>query len=1214
MFEITHFHVLEDNSESNININIDFITRTLFNGIKSDLGLTPNIPSIKFLFIKEISPQITSPPDIFSIGVKKYIQDNIMTVEIYRDYSKFLPFIILREIYNCFIPDKLINYEIIQVVVNQLILFELFKSPYLNKWRSLIRRYLENTELFPIGYSRLWVFDRLEHYFKMYGTRAIQFFFRYLRGNIILLGDKTGDIHEIFFQEFSDYLSKSMQNDEIVETLRCIICIFYKVKHLRDLSSYKEYFRQFKENGNLDTGLSLSKFVSNMNWINSYSYIAPSYQLNWKAINVCLVSLFLRFHPILDKGKLLKIMSQFPFFASLKISNSSFALDLSGYVVIPKIYLTDFLRFIEKLKEFGYVLNYHCLLLNINENTLNLNYFREYSKNQRVINPHHKHYSRKYEIDFKINYGLEYYNTELTFLDFLILDRIRFFSVTGLGFERRNEILNAIKSDLLNTIINERARVKNLHVILKEFHNSKDLKMRFLQFLERNKNFGFFYIFLNLKECLALLKTIEDILESSPNIRNIFQFRELLKVQNVIQSIEENLTLQNYTIRKIVYRDILPAYFKSKETYKRKLEEYRSFYKLFESCFSLKLFNIDGMKKLVSNKDLINTIYKTKKAKLEKTYEKFKLYKITNNEIERILTKFLNNDPPLIQPNLINTIITKMFVNDFLQLIIKDSQENRAKINELKRYFPRTITNISKDLITNETILYVEISCPYLTKKEKKQLFSILLNSFKDNLTFGKCYLWNGFNPVLSRKSFYDFQEKQFFYSKDLYEQFFLSIQKIIDKPFKMQCEKRSDFLEKLFLTRQKTLKKLQSDGKIQDSLENIDLTLEHLNKLVQFNITLRENLLNEEKFRNLKKEYFFKNYIKSISIIPVFQHYGLEQFYLYVYPSDIDEIDFKLLLLNTFQKIKYPACIDTSNSFLIKFIMPYMTPNMKYVNWLVKTKKIIREYIAFSIKKVHQIFHLNYNLGFEGWDYDAGKFKIYMQNILFNPTYEIQMQGIRTIDVGEKRDSRRFEPSSTEFKDLTQIYNWRSVDLKSFFGSNKYSMETRILNLLKKNLIFPFIRVKNLGFQEKIHIILPNINEEKKSIIFKIFSFFNAGFIYEIKGEFYINGFPQVIKFEEGLMIKLYFPKCELSEFISLFDLLFQYLEIKHHLILDDLIDGRNLIKSVYGSLDFMKTYNPLKNLHWNVNDKIWMNHKLFTEKFEKIYPDLMFKDGSLE
>ena len=40
------------------------------------------------------------------------------------------------------------------------------------------------------------------------------------------------------------------------------------------------------------------------------------------------------------------------------------------------------------------------------------------------------------------------------------------------------------------------------------------------------------------------------------------------------------------------------------------------------------------------------------------------------------------------------------------------------------------------------------------------------------------------------------------------------------------------------------------------------------------------------------------------------------------------------------------------------------------------------------------------------------------------------------------------------------------------------------------------------------------------------------------------------------------------------------------------------------------IKKYNPLKNLKWNDEDKIWMNYKLFTEKFEPIYPDLILKE----
>ena len=96
-------------------------------------------------------------------------------------------------------------------------------------------------------------------------------------------------------------------------------------------------------------------------------------------------------------------------------------------------------------------------------------------------------------------------------------------------------------------------------------------------------------------------------------------------------------------------------------------------------------------------------------------------------------------------------------------------------------------------------------------------------------------------------------------------------------------------------------------------------------------------------------------------------------------------------------------------------------------------------------------------------------------------------------------------------------------------------------------------------------------------------------------------------------MLIEIWFPKCELDEFFDVFDTLFEYFEIKHYLILTDLVDGTYLIKSVYGNLDFLKKYNPLKNLKWNEKDKIWMNHKLFTEKFEPIYPELVPKNPKI-
>ena len=41
-------------------------------------------------------------------------------------------------------------------------------------------------------------------------------------------------------------------------------------------------------------------------------------------------------------------------------------------------------------------------------------------------------------------------------------------------------------------------------------------------------------------------------------------------------------------------------------------------------------------------------------------------------------------------------------------------------------------------------------------------------------------------------------------------------------------------------------------------------------------------------------------------------------------------------------------------------------------------------------------------------------------------------------------------------------------------------------------------------------------------------------------------------------------------------------------------------------------KRYNPLINLRWNNKDKIWMNNKLYNEKFEPLYPDLIPKENN--
>ncbi len=159
----------------------------------------------------------------------------------------------------------------------------------------------------------------------------------------------------------------------------------------------------------------------------------------------------------------------------------------------------------------------------------------------------------------------------------------------------------------------------------------------------------------------------------------------------------------------------------------------------------------------------------------------------------------------------------------------------------------------------------------------------------------------------------------------------------------------------------------------------------------------------------------------------------------------------------------------------------------------------------------------------------------------------------------------------------------------------------------MKKKLIFPVISLKNLDIQDKISIILPDIKPEHKEKLLNIFSFFNISRLYETEGEFFLSEFPEVKQFESGMLIEIWFPQCELSEFFDIFDLIFHYLDIKYYLTLTDLVNGKILIKNILGKVNF-DSYNPLTNLKWNEKDRIWMNHKQYNENFEPLYPDLFF------
>ena len=1177
--------------------NIDSIFNDLFQEIQSYLNLEPIDYRIEITIKDEENVDSKGQTDIFSVGVDRFYENKVLNVRIYRNFYRFVPIILLREAYKYFIPLQASQMKIVDIFINQKVVLDLEKLESIKEWDLLTRNKLIDYEFLSRENHRL------ENFLKYDSSENVDspfiYFFKYIRRNIQIISEKEHDFLTNFLTEYQFLSSKSLYHDEVIETIRVLVKIFDEVQYYTALLDYQHYFKEFKEQGLIQTSLSLNKFTKNMQWIKRFSNLSPSYKVNWPSLNISSINCYIKFNPVLKRSAIHQVISELPFFVLLKECRTSFAYEIDGFFVIPNQYYIDLKKLLKKFENSGYILQIKLTTVEKTESFVNLNYFREYHNKKTIVNKENKFYENKYELDNSLDYGQEVYKSKLTLLDWLLIDRIRYFSHAGFNFERRAGTLKLLKSDLINEVISQRKFINNLKSNLLIIHSSSKLRDLFLEFLKINEPFGFFYIKNILSKYIIIFDLIKEILAKNPSINNVFEFLAYVKGHGVSYSIENNNAFNTSLIRETIFKKFLPIYFKSKESFKKEIEKFNNFLNIFSSCYDLKIFNLQSIRMIVQNKSLLNTIFKLKEKKLSHSYESFELSDITYQLIEDKLDNFLNNIPPVIKPNL---IITIQYTNtQYFALLLKNNAETVENLNH--------VSYIAKRMaITHKDLLYAGLFLPYLNSEEKSILISIFNNIFKENLISVKRYVWGGTQRAFSRKDFYDLEQEEFFYTKDFFEQYFLNVRSLLGEVQKPLSEANT-IKQNKFWSKENNLSHLIKSVEDRIRGEHVDLSENKLHNLFEFHDKLNDSLLNLSEFKKSQEKFFFKNYINSIDFVPSFQNFGMSQYLLYFYPTDINQIDFKLLMNNSFQSISYPAQIDNSNSFLIPYIFPYRNPGISpYLNWLTKSKKIVREYCLFFIKKIYQILHFNYNLSSEGWDLDPNRFKIYFQNILFNPDYKFQIPDLKEFNIGDVNSSNYYGPTSSEFKALVQIYKRKSLDIKSYLTRRYFKINTSVTELLKRGLIHPFISLKNLDFVETVTIILPKVERKLNDTIIKIFSFFNIGFIYETEGEYYVHGFEEVMKFENGIMIKLFFPDCQVDEFEKLFDLLFEYMEIDHYLILNDLVDGENLLKTTFNGLKFLETYNPLTNLIWNEKDKRWRNHKLFNENFESVYPDLFF------
>ena len=286
-------------SENDIEKSINEVFSKILFKIRSYLNLKPISSTVEFIYKKNDSKTISKAQNIFDLGTNRYFVNDALYIEIFEEYKKFLPFILLREVYNCFVPINLRKNDAVNIFINQIVENDLSELDVIKEWKSLVRSKIINIE-FLSSY-----FDRLEKFLELNGVETtespVNIFFEHIRRNLLTIDDREKDLYDMIFKKFVFKLTKSLKNDEMIETLRILIEIFYKVKSYRALLEYEDYFKKFKDNGTIQTDLSLNKFIAKVRWINNFSYIGPSYHVNWKAIDVAIIDCTMKFNPLLTK-------------------------------------------------------------------------------------------------------------------------------------------------------------------------------------------------------------------------------------------------------------------------------------------------------------------------------------------------------------------------------------------------------------------------------------------------------------------------------------------------------------------------------------------------------------------------------------------------------------------------------------------------------------------------------------------------------------------------------------------------------------------------------------------------------------------------------------------------------------------------------------------------------------------------------------------------
>ena len=1138
-------------------------------------------------------------------------------------YTHLFPYILLREIYRCFIPHRIYNFKSVHFVLYQIILHdaEEYKFSYTNEWQTFIRLYYPAETSSEIIYYRFR--DQVKGYLTQNYEAHIKFFFAYLQKYFSFI-EEDEPFREILFQvqEQINY-ELFFNNPDYIEAI-CVVDKLLQINpYIKSLSEYKQMFSSALGEGIISTNLSQNAFDIQLDTMH-HSEINPSWAIDWSYLGMLVVGCWVKFHPLLSNIQIDTWFSQFDFIYYRYNTFNSMANDSYLAFLIPEVYKTDLLHLFAYLKRKGYITQYQIFHALYHEDFYNFNGLHSKDALNNLIDPHDSNYDASKALSYKRNVLNEKGKISLSFLEMEILALgYQAYASSGLGVLSPNERLKELHNTL-NLQLNEKhSIIFELKSTIQQLLAIPDAEQEFTMLLTQSSKLGFQYIQWYIGTLNKVLEILRNYFLTLPKREPQGLIIERLRSYLMSDTVNSNMLFTYSNIWNKLTKDLIPLYFSSKEQFFKKCTIYRQIELLVNTCSKANLLNLQDIIHLATDSNYSERIFNAEQQKLDTYYGPLGNKVLTHNELDAIVQKFLNISPPLLYIKLAG--IEPPTVFSYIYVVTPYSEHlwniTTELIPNFRLFYRNKWKGETPDIMGNQESEYIImlIYTPYLIPEEWFTFMVSLYQKLNGKIIQMKRYLGYAYmTNVRSYRAHYEYKKDdvtgaecgEFRYIPERFESYQQFGEELFGKGFPELTHFTNPALDLFFPSKKITMENVFSLIEQRTTQEMEKQSKQELELLISFMHQLHSNSLSLKQIKTKTSLPFVKKYVKSITLLPNFPQFGMGRYFLYIYPLDMRNIartkgsseglDYHLLLGNTFQKVWHTATIDTTFPLLIQYIFPFDEANKSYLNWLTGVpfrNPPVREYCMFLITKVHYNLHLDWNIEEGKWTTRnlSKLFANYVQKILYDPTYQPLFAPMITFNHSKIPDII-LGPESQEFHDLLQCYGRESLDLlsKRFM---KRTTKDAIIRLLNKGLVKPYAELKNMRLTEEFLFIIPDISEAQYEVLIKLFRYFNWCIIHEIQGEQYIHGLEQKLVFSKGLFIQLFLPSPQIlksdpesySNILQTFEQVFRLLNIKHSIILYGMVDGEIMVHNVFNEesilVNTLKTVplSPYSLLHPN-------------------------------